>query len=100
MHAKTINLEQHMRKAGPGPGNYEVHDSRNPREFNSPKFSIGTSQRIDLGGGKEGKLKPGPGRYNQTIDFKRAAPKFAFGKESRPDYGKLSKSPGPGEYAQ
>ena len=100
MHAKINNLDPNFRKAGPGPGNYELQNTLNPREFKSPKFSIGKSQRIDLGGGKEGKLKPGPGRYNQTIDFKRSAPQFAFGKESRPDYGKQSKSPGPGEYRQ
>ena len=88
MHSKTNNLDPNQRKGGPGPGNYELQNSLNPREFKSPKFSIGKSQRIDQGGGKEGKLKPGPGRYNQTIDFKQAAPMFAFGKESRPDYGK------------
>ena len=87
-----------MKKAGPGPGNYELQDALNPQQAKSPKFSIGKSHRIDLGGGKEGKLKPGPGRYNQTIDFKKAAPMYAFGKESRPDLGKSNKSPGPGEY--
>lgn len=50
-----------------------------------PAFSLGTSQRQPLGGGKESKMKPGPGKYDGMADLKKSAPNFAFGKELRPD---------------
>lgn len=70
------------------------------RHSKSPQFTLGTSKRVDIGSGKEGKAKPGPGRYNQTIDFKKSAPKFAFGKELRPEMSRSRQqfSPGPGTY--
>lgn len=42
----------------PGPGNYS------PAKTQSiPSMKFGTGSRIELGGGKEQKAKPGPGTY-------------------------------------
>ena len=58
------------------------------RHHKGAAFSLGKSQRADLAGSKESKLKPGPGNYNQFADLKRAAPRYGFGSERRPDVGR------------
>lgn len=77
-----------MKKNVPGPGNYDLQNKDNANHHRSPAFSLGSSQRLPLGGGKETKMKPGPGRYDGTVDLKKSAPNFAFGRELRPEIGR------------
>ena len=50
MHAKLKSIDKNN---NPGPNSYNLQDSSNPRQSTSPKFTLGTSQRYNLGGGKE-----------------------------------------------
>lgn len=43
-------------------------------------------------------MKPGPGQYCQTIDFKKSMPIFSIGKEDRMGATKKNFNPGPGAY--
>ena len=88
MHAKVDKVDQNKKKNVPGPGNYDLQNSPNTSHNKSPAFSLGTSQRADLAGHKEGKQKPGPGNYDNTADMKRTAPRFGFGSSTRPEMGK------------
>ena len=66
-----------------------------------PHTKFGTGHRSELDGGKETRLKPGPGNYNTTDEssIKHSPPKFGFGKASRmPDL--RSSAPGPGQYSE
>lgn len=54
------------------------------RHHKGAAFSLGKSQRSDMAGSKENKLKPGPGNYDQTADMRRTAPRYGFGTERRP----------------
>ena len=56
----------------------------NMRHHKGAAFSLGKSQRSDMAGSKENKLKPGPGNYDQTADMRRTAPRYGFGTERRP----------------
>mmetsp|Transcript_20986 Transcript_20986/g.28229 ORF Transcript_20986/g.28229 Transcript_20986/m.28229 type:complete len:121 (+) Transcript_20986:668-1030(+) len=85
MHAKTDTVDQNVKKGVPGPGNYELQNSPNLQHKSQPAFSLGSSLRTPLGGGRDTLYKPGPGRYNQTHDLKIKAPKFTFGNETRPE---------------
>lgn len=61
-------------------------------------MKFGSGSRSDLGGGKETKMKPGPGAYTANNFFiKNKAPLFGFGSSKR-DEGKKLNSPGPGNY--
>lgn len=77
-----------------------MQNSPNMRHKKSPIFGIGSSERPSLGGDKESLFKPGPNVYNSTLDFKKSAPFFVFGKESRQglERTKHQSSPGPGMY--
>lgn len=97
MHAKTDHVDQNVKKNVPGPGQYNLQNSPNNRHNQSASYGIGTSQRVDLGGGKEIKSRPAPGAYNQDRDMKRTAPSFGFGTEKRPELAK-NRSPSPGQY--
>ena len=88
MHAKVDKVDQNKKKNVPGPGNYDLQNSPNTRHNKGPSFSLGTSQRADLAGHKEGKQKPGPGNYDNTADMKKTAPRFGFGSSTRPELGK------------
>ena len=102
MHAKTDTVDQNKKRNVPGPGNYDLQNSPNMNHQRNPAFSMGSSQRLPLGGGKESRLKPGPGVYDGTLDLKKSAPNFAFGKELRPDMARSKHqwSPGPGQYRE
>ena len=101
MHAKTDKVDQNLKKNYPGPGNYDLQNSPNTRHKKAAAFSLGTSQRADLAGHKEGKQKPGPGNYENMTDLKRTAPRFGFGSSQRPQIGKTKfETPGPGAYAE
>lgn len=43
-------------------------------------------------------MKPGPGMYDSTADFKKAAPRYGFGSEVRTSMAKNNGSPAPGNY--
>ena len=59
MGGKLEDLEFKKRNFSPGPGNYEV------KVRNSiPSMKFGSGMRTSLEGGKEMKLKPGPGAYS------------------------------------
>ena len=58
MGAKLENIEFKKRNFQPGPGNYEIK----PRD-SIPSMKFGTGSRSSLDGGKEIKMKPGPGAY-------------------------------------
>lgn len=65
-----------------------------------PHAKFGTGHRSQLDGGKETRLKPGPGNYmTDESSTKYSAPKFGFGKATRmPDV--RSSAPGPGQYRE
>lgn len=71
LHAKCDNVDYDKKKNVPGPGTYALQNSPNTRHHRGAAFSLGTSQRSDLGGGKEGRAKPGPGMYDSLNDFKK-----------------------------
>ena len=85
MHAKTDTVDPIKKKNVPGPGNYDLQNSPNARHHRGAAFSLGTSQRTNLAGGKESQMKPGPGNYNSISDMKRSSPKYGFGTERRPE---------------
>lgn len=91
MAEKLEDLDQKARNFQPGPGRYESHMSKT-----GPSAKIGTGNRSQLDGGKETRLRPGPGNYmTDESPIKYSAPKFAFGKANRiPDM--RSSAPGPG----
>ena len=81
MHAITDTIDHNIKKGYPGPGTYE----HNPSDLigghrKSPSFSVGTSRRQPIGGNRESRMKPGPGLYTHSCEFRRSAPKFAFGR--------------------
>ena len=55
---------------------------------------------MDLANHKVTKFVPGPGNYSTQNDFKKAAPRYGFGSEKRPEVAKSGKfaSPAPGTY--
>ena len=83
IHEKTDKVDQIRKKNIPGPGNYDIINSIDGKNETSPKFKIGSMTRPALGGTREQKMKPGPGSYSQTIDFKKDAPQFSIGKQER-----------------
>ena len=74
MHAKTDTVDQNIKKGVPAPGHYDLQNASNPKLCKSPVFSMGSSKRLPLGGTKESKFKPGPGRYNHGINHMASAP--------------------------
>ena len=52
MHAKT-GIDLNKKKNVPGPGNYNLQNSPNMNHHRGPAFTLGSSQRLPLGGGKE-----------------------------------------------
>ena len=62
-------------------------------------MKFGSGSRSNLEGGKETKLKPGPGAYTANNFFvQKQSPKFGFGSSVRePGTSKLN-VPGPGNY--
>jgi hypothetical protein len=96
MGAKLEDIEFKKRNFQPGPGNYQ------PEKRNDiPSMKFGSGQRADMDGGKEGKVKPGPGAYTSNNFYvQRNSPKFGFGSSIR-ESGSASKLkvPGPGNYA-
>ena len=58
MGSKLEDLEFKKRNFQPGPGNYEVKPIKD-----IPSMKFGTGSRTSLDGGKEVKMKPGPGAY-------------------------------------
>ena len=65
-------------------------------------MKFGTGSRAELSGGKETKMKPGPGNYEPMIQASvTASPKYGFGTGTRTEepYNKAKKFvPGPGQY--
>ena len=94
MGAKLEDLEFKKRNFQPGPGNY------NYKTLDSiPSMKFGSSQRVDLGGGKDSRYKPGPGAYTGSKEsVQHAAPRYGFGSGTRTELNRLS-VPGPGSYA-
>ena len=63
-------------------------------------MKFGTGSRIDLGGTKEDKMKPGPGAFEQNKEpTLHTAPKFGFGSSTRDEKKSKLNVPGPGTYA-
>lgn len=100
MHAKTDSVDQNVKRAVPGPGQYDLQNSPNTRHNRGPAYSLGSGSRYDLSQRKTHSYKPGPGNYDQQADMRRTAPKFSFGKDTRPEMArnKHQQSPGPGNY--
>ena len=100
MHGKTDTVDQVRKRNIPGPGSYNLQDANNPNQSRPAAFSMGTSKRYDLGGGKEALSKPGPGNYNSDADLKKNAPKYGFGSMKRPEIARTghNQSPAPGSY--
>ena len=63
MGAKLEDIEFKKRNFQPGPGAYEIKSMEKP-----PTMKFGTGSRASLDGGKEQKLKPGPGTYSVVED--------------------------------
>ena len=73
-----------MKKNYPGPGNYEFNQSSFVGGHKtSPSFSVGTSKRSPIGGGKDNRNNPGPAGYSMSSDTRKRSPKHAFGTEER-----------------
>ena len=89
---KTLeDLEFKAKNFGPGPGRYE---STGLKTVSSMKF--GTGNRPSPDGGKETRLKPGPGNYSiDQSKVKTSPPKYGFGTADR-DGNMRSSAPGPG----
>lgn len=100
MHAKTDSVDQNVKKGGPGPGAYELQNSPGNKNMRAPAYSLGSGSRIDMANTKMSKFVPGPGRYTSDDKTKRAAPRYGFGKETRPEIARTGKfaTPAPGAY--
>lgn len=65
-------------------------------------MKFGTGSRAEIGGGKEGKMKPGPGAYNDNAYATlQSSPKFGFGtglRTEEADFKGKKFVPGPGSY--
>lgn len=65
-------------------------------------MKFGTGSRAQLDGGKEGKMKPGPGAYDGNVyTTVHASPKFGFGSGKRTEEADFKAKrfvPGPGQY--
>ena len=59
MGGKLKDIEFEKRNFQPGPGNYAPEKSHS-----IPSMKFGTGSRVELGGGKESMMKPGPGAFN------------------------------------
>ena len=96
MGSKLEDIEFKKRNFQPGPGNYQPE-----KKHSVPQMKFGSGSRSNLEGGKEVKMKPGPGAYTANNFFvQKAAPNFGFGSSIR-EQGSKSKMnvPGPGNYA-
>ena len=90
----SLEILEKERLKSPGPGQYSPNIE--PLSRSPPKFSIGTSQRIDFTNRKNALKEPGPGNYTPTDRFVKTNPQaWVIGSEKqRP--GTTSTSPGPG----
>jgi hypothetical protein len=52
MHSKLSENGEKFKRSVPGPGQYTTQNMDNNRMRSMPKFSVGTSNRVDLGGTK------------------------------------------------
>jgi hypothetical protein len=98
MGSKLEDIEFKKRNFQPGPGAYAIKSQDNPA---SMKF--GSGSRTSLEGGKEGKMKPGPGAYDEANLYStmKAPPRFSFGSGIRTEEANLKMRkfvPGPGTY--
>ena len=85
MGGKLEDLEFKKRNFQPGPGNYEIK----PRD-SIPSMKFGTGSRTSLDGGKEVKMKPGPGAYTgNSTTVQKSSPKFGFGSSTREGFKTL-----------
>ena len=94
MGSKLEDIEFKKRNFQPGPGNYQPE-----KKGSIPSMKFGSGSRSNLEGGKETKMKPGPGAYTANNFFvQKQSPKFGFGSSVRePGTSKLN-VPGPGNY--
>lgn len=100
MHARTDTVDMNKKLNIPGPGSYDVAEKTNGNIPKAAAFSMGSGNRMEIGGGKESKFKPGPGNYHTDKDLKASAPKYGFGSSQRPAQGQSdkNKTPAPGDY--
>ncbi len=101
MHAKCDSVDQAVKKAVPGPGQYNLQNSPGQKNTRAPAYSLGSGSRIDLANSKVTKFVPGPGNYTSTNDFRKSAPRYGFGTEKRPEMSRTKKqmTPAPGAYS-
>jgi hypothetical protein len=97
MGSKLEDIEFKHKNFQPGPGAYSLKPT-----LNEISMKFGTGSRAELSGGKETKMKPGPGNYEPKIQASlTASPKYGFGTGIRTEepYNKAKKFvPGPGQY--
>lgn len=100
MHAKCDGVDQNLKKNVPGPGQYELQNSPGQKDKRSPAYSLGTGSRMDLANTKSNGFVPPPGAYSTSMDFKKSAPRYKFGSETRPEVARSGKfaTPAPGTY--
>ena len=101
MHAKCDHVDQNVKKAVPGPGQYNLQNSPGQKNNRAPAYSLGSGTRSDMANHKMSKFIPGPGNYTTQDGFRRSAPRYGFGTEKRPEMARTKKqmTPAPGAYS-